>query len=478
MLTRVLACAVALPFLAPPVPSQDLPDRLLVGYWHNWVSSPNSLTLAQVPAAYDVVNVAFATPSTPFGSTMEFAPDPGLYPAAGDFLTDVQALQAAGKKVLISIGGAADPIHLDTPADATAFATSMLALINTWGFDGLDIDVEGTSLNIVGGDGDFTAPTSPRIVNMIGAITQLLALLPPDFILTAAPETANVQGGYSAYAGVWGSYLALLHAVRNELSYVHVQHYNTGSMFGRDGQIYIPATADFHAAMADMLIGGFPVAGGASFPPLRPDQVAIGLPASPSAAGSGYTTPGPVHEALDLLYLGRTFGGSYALADPDGYPDFRGVMTWSVNWDVDGGGAFSSSHRTYLDDVLLATNPPSISMPIGGTITLELSAGLGNAGRAYFLVPTRSGTSPGVTLPGGLVLPVNPDSLTQLAYGPGGPAYFVGLFGSLDGAGDATALVNVPALSAMSGFTVHFAYFLAFPAFDFVSPARGVDLLP
>jgi hypothetical protein len=73
---------------------------------------------------------------------------------------------------------------------------------------------------------------------------------------------------------------------------------------------------------------------------------------------------------------------------------------------------------------------------------------------------------------------VNPDSLTQLAYGPGGPAYFVGLFGSLDGAGDATALVNVPALSAMSGFTVHFAYFLAFPAFDFVSPARGVDLLP
>ena len=116
-------------------------------------------------------------------------------------------------------------------------------------------------------------------------------------------------------------------------------------------------------------------------------------------------------------------------------------------------------------------------MPVGGTITLELNAGLGNAGRTYFLVPSRSGTSPGVVLPGGLVLPVNPDSLTQLAYGPAGPAYFVNLFGSLDGAGSATAQVNVPAVSAMSGFTLDFAYFLL-PGFDFVSPARGVDFLP
>ena len=477
MLERTLPPLFALLLLGSPAPSQELPDRILVGYWHNWVNSPNSLTLTQVPSAYDVVNVSFATPTTPFGSTMEFMPDPTLYPVPSAFLADVQALQAAGKKVLISVGGAADPIHIETPADATAFATSMWSIIDTWGFDGLDIDVEGTSLLVVAGDSDFTAPTSPRIVHMISAITQLLALAPPDLILTAAPETANVQGGYGTYGGVWGSYLALLHALRDKWAYIHVQHYNTGTMFGEDGQIYTPGTADFHAAMADMLIAGFPVAGGTFFPPLRPDQVAIGLPASPGAAGSGYTAPGPVHEALDLLYLGRSFGGSYTLANPDGYPDFRGVMTWSINWDVNSGNAFSASHREYLDDVLLSASPPSISMPVGGTITLELNAGLGNAGRTYFLVPSRSGTSPGVVLPGGLVLPVNPDSLTQLAYGPAGPAYFVNLFGSLDGAGSATAQVNVPALSAMSGFTLDFAYFLL-PGFDFVSPARGVDFLP
>ena len=112
-------------------------------------------------------------------------------------------------------------------------------------------------------------------------------------MLTAAPETAFVQGGYGTYGGVWGAYLPVIHALRTRLTYVHVQHYNTGTMYGRDGNIYQPATADFHAAMADMLLAGFPVdiwGGNIYFDPLDEEQVAIGLPASSQAAGSGFTT--------------------------------------------------------------------------------------------------------------------------------------------------------------------------------------------
>jgi chitinase len=455
---------------------QDFPERALIGYWHNWTGS-NGIPLAQVPAEYDVVNVSFAIPTTPAGAVMSFAPDPGLYPNPADFAQDLQMLQARGTKVQISIGGAAHPVHVDSPAAASAFATSMAAIVAAWGFDGLDIDLEGSSLSLVAGDLDFANPTSPRIVHFIAGVQQLLGLLPPSFSLTAAPETAFVQGGYAAYGGIWGAYLPVLHALRNELDLVHVQHYNTGSMFGRDGNIYSPGTPDFHVAMADMLVSGFTVFGGNFFPPLGASKVAIGLPASSSAAGSGFTAAPLVHDALDYLFLGRSFGGNYVLAQAAGHLDFGGLMTWSVNWDLGAGQSFSVPHRRYLDRLELDTDSDFVSTTTGGGLQLDLSGGAGNAGRTYFLVPGLSGTSPGVGLQGGLVLPVNPDTLTAIAFGPGGGNYFSGLVGVLDAQGEATATLSIPPMPGVSEL-LHFAWFLPFPATDFVSDAVGVTFAP
>ena len=44
--------------------AQDVPDRVLVGYWHNWAFSPNNLQLSSMPDEYDVINVSFAIPAT------------------------------------------------------------------------------------------------------------------------------------------------------------------------------------------------------------------------------------------------------------------------------------------------------------------------------------------------------------------------------------------------------------------------------
>jgi chitinase len=335
-----------------------LSKRLLVGYWHNWGGSPNSLRLTQIPQAYDVINIAFAVPTTPSGATMSFRPDPSIYATTDEFIRDLDSLKRKGKKVLIAIGGAADPINIRDSVDAQKFVSSMRDIITGYGFDGMDIDLEGQSLVLVAGDRDFRNPTSPLIKYFIQAVNGLLNQLPPSFLLTAAPETACLQGGYNTYGGIWGSYIPVIHALRDRLTYIHTQHYNTGSMLGRDGNLYQPATADFHVAMADMLMAGFAVdPGGANiaFPALLPEQVLIGLPATRSAAGSGYTDPVTVHTAVDYLTLGRSFGGQYRIAAPGGYNRFRGLMTWSANWDVSGGNAFSNSHRGYLDTLASRT---------------------------------------------------------------------------------------------------------------------------
>jgi chitinase len=118
---------------------------------------------------------------------------------------------------------------------------------------------------------------------------------------------------------------------------------------GLDDQFHFMGGADFHIAMTDMLLAGFPVANtGRVFPPVRDDQIAVGLPAAP-LAGNGYTSPAQVHQALDCLVQGQTSacGGYTPRGDPA--PSLRGLMTWSVNWDRFNGYEFMNSHEPYLD---------------------------------------------------------------------------------------------------------------------------------
>ena len=334
-----------------------LPDRVIVGYWHNFSNGSVLIPLAGIPDAFDVINVAFAEPTTFPGATMKFVPAPELYRDSQGFIDDVGLIKGRGKKVLISLGGANSQVQLNTASDIQNFVTSMKSIITTYGFDGVDIDLEGQSLTLQDGDNDFRSPSTARTLNFIAAIRALLAQFPDGLLLSAAPETAFVQGGAAAYTGVFGCYLPVIHALRQELSFVQVQHYNTGSMFGRDGTVYEPATADFHVAMADMLLAGFNVNtadGTIFFPPLPAEKILIGLPASPDAAASGFTPDSVLHAALDYLYTGKSFGGTYHLADPRGYPKFHGLMTWSINWDLSNNQVWSKSQRSFLDNIVLS----------------------------------------------------------------------------------------------------------------------------
>ncbi|MFD6419044.1 chitinase [Streptomyces sp. NPDC060194] len=337
----------------------DLPAHALVGYLHSsFANGSGYVRMADVPASWDVINLSFGEPTTVTSGDIRFklcpvAECPNVESEA-DFKAAIKAKQAQGKKVLISIGGQNGQVRLTTTAARDAFVSSVSKIIDDYGLDGLDIDFEGHSLALDPSDTDFRNPTSPVIVNLISALKTLKARYGQDFVLTMAPETFFVQLGYQYYGvGQWGgqdpragAYLPVIHAMRNDLTLLHVQDYNSGPIMGLDNQYHTMGGADFHISMTDMLLTGFPVAGNTSrvFPPLRPEQVAIGMPASPQA-GNGHVSSAEVNKALDCLTK-KTNCGSYATHGT--WPALRGLMTWSINWDRFNGGEFSRNFDAYF----------------------------------------------------------------------------------------------------------------------------------
>ncbi len=328
-------------FLQQLVNAQN-PLPSLVGYWHNWndVNAPY-FPIDQVDNRYTIVDIAFAIPAAGTDFKMEFIPDQGT-PA--QLISQIQSLQSQGKKVIISIGGATAPVSLDNISERDTFIATMNNLMATYGFDGIDIDLEGSSVSVSGGT--IAAPVDAKINHLIFAIRQLMsdyyATHNKRMLLTMAPETAFVQGGMSAFGGIWGAYLPVIHALRDSLELLHVQLYNSGSMFGIDGNIYTQGTADFIVAMTEAVIAGFNTSGG-PFTGLPASKVAVGLPACSAAAGGGYADTAVVKAALDYLLGKGPKPGTYTLAQAGGYPTLGGMMTWSVNWDAvsNCGGVYS-----------------------------------------------------------------------------------------------------------------------------------------
>ncbi|HEY5394450.1 MAG TPA: glycoside hydrolase family 18 protein [Trebonia sp.] len=282
--------------------SSGLPAHLLMGYWQDFANGATPLTLADVPASYNLVAVAFGTATTTAGQ-VAFSLDPTLASDLGgytqqQFTSDIATLQARGQKVVLSVGGQDGTISVDSAASASEFASSVYSLIQQYGFNGVDIDLE-----------NGVDPTY-----MASALSQLEGDVGSSLIITLAPQTVDTQS-----AG--DDYFALALDIKSILTMINTQYYNSGTMNGCDGNVYAEGTENFITALAcTELEGG-----------LSPSQVGIGLPASGSAAGSGYVSPTVVDDALDCLASGANCG---SFVPPATWPGIRGAMTWSINWDA------------------------------------------------------------------------------------------------------------------------------------------------
>jgi chitinase len=284
-----------------------VPAHAVTGYWQDFSNGAQVQKLSDVSDQYDIIAVAFATATSTPGQ-LAFSVDPATgYASDADFTADVAAQHAEGTSVILSVGGETGTVSVNDAASASAFADSAYSLMQKYGFDGVDIDLEN------GVNSTYMAQALHQLADKAGS----------GFVLTMAPQTLDMQSPGTEY-------FKLALAVKDILTVVNTQYYNSGTMLGCDGKVYGQGTVDFLTALACIQLQGG----------LDPSQVGLGTPASPSAAGGGYVDPSVVNDALDCLTQGSNCG---SFKPPATWPGLRGAMTWSTNWDASAGSTWSNT---------------------------------------------------------------------------------------------------------------------------------------
>lgn len=312
----------------------QLPTPAIVGYWESWNGS-KFVDLKDVDDRYNVIHVSFAEETNGKDYIQSYTP-PNSYTEA-EFKSEMAALQAQGKKVIISIGGQNGHVMLDSIAERDGFISSINDMIDYWNFDGLDIDLEGSSLNFTGIN--IQSPGDVRQLYLIDGIKKIMenyhAKHGKKMLLTMAPETIYIQGALSPWAGAYrGAYLPLIESLKDSIDMLNVQLYNSGTMYGLDGQSggeFVQGTADFVVAMTEAVIKGFTATGTiGTYTGIDESKVGVALPGCHSSDAVPHKE---LQQAMAYLMGDGPKPGKYELKTAGGFPNLKGMMTWSINSD-------------------------------------------------------------------------------------------------------------------------------------------------
>lgn len=346
----------------------QFPNPSLVGYWQNW----SSMKLSEIHPNYNVIELAFATTKSGTDYDMEFNLPYGY--SKTEFLKDIDDLHADGKVIILSIGGASDPVILDSDIKTETFINSINAIFSAYDykFDGIDLDLESTSLHFGTWTMDTPAQGQTNIIDAVKAIKSNFQLeTGKRLYLTMAPETVYLQGALSDWQVKninGGAYLPIVDALMDDLDLLCPQYYNAGGAqggtFANNGLIYFDTgDPDYIVALTETLIEGFTIkASKGKFNGISPSKLAIGLPANDcNAAGTGYITDENLCNAIKYLrgYLSKP--GSFDYTLNNSYPSLRGTMTWSINEDAlscSGAWSFANNFDCYFDEITAVNSPP------------------------------------------------------------------------------------------------------------------------
>jgi hypothetical protein len=147
-------------------------DKYVGVYWTNW-ASPRINT---APTTVNLFYLSFAVgDGTGTSGTVTFDSSGGGGIPSATMIADIAEVHTRGAKVLLSIGGAADGlIRIQNPTQVSQLVSSVISIVDTYGLDGIDWDLEETSVQT-------------NVASLVSASQQLKTNYGPSFIVACAP---------------------------------------------------------------------------------------------------------------------------------------------------------------------------------------------------------------------------------------------------------------------------------------------------
>ena len=264
-----------------------LAPKIVAGYWQMYQGPKVAEITANAPQ-YNLQYASFAFGGTRGSGAVAFDP---VFEGATELKADIKASKAAGSTWLLSIGGGSDnTTRLLTTAQATQMVSSLVPIIDAYGFQGVDFDLES------GASGWSVAP-------MKAVATQLKAHYGKSFIISAAPRP--YEDAYRDWAVAMGA----------DLDLFGYQFYD------------FPETNDTAFLR--------------SYVKMRVDQtVALGIPASKILVGCiTYSQYGLGHNTVGV------YRDIFKEVEKT-YPTLRGVFIWETSLDKKENWSFAKTMGT------------------------------------------------------------------------------------------------------------------------------------
>lgn len=345
---------LVLSLLISSISFAQLPSKVLVGYWENW----GTLRLKDIDERYNVLMLSFLEADKNNDEDDNKIDDLEFTPTNKTQLkADIPVVQAQGRKVLFSIGGANGSFKLTSEADKNTFISKVKAFIKEYGVDGIDIDIERTIYMCPSSNQTITNPVSSQQY-LIDGCKELLTWYQTEYgkkmIFTTAPEVSYTVGGTSPWNNCNGSFLPFVEQLKDDIDLLMIQLYNSGSIYSVPGyswpsntDAYAENDIDFIITATEAAIEGFKlpndVRTSGTYSGIPANKIAVALTSCPS--DEAYWTKSEIVSALKYLIGTGSKPGDYTLNQS--YPSLKGLMTWSANIDAGYGWGSCKTTNTY-----------------------------------------------------------------------------------------------------------------------------------